>query len=307
MLPLTEGGDGRHDLAGSRTAVALGARDRERPERLARMRTTQVAARARILLPCDSGETPGPNPAAVRLRRDAGRIGRTSDGVRPCATRHLESGVERALSDGAHGGRPREIDGADRAFVADLACQRPADPGHSAGSRASDLPADRAGEAAEAVGHPRLATVATGNAQHPGRRPDRAPQDGQLPRAAVPRRGAGHPGRARIPPPTCDPSRAAGARSGEATGTGGSGRSLLASANRRPARRPPRGQDARGPRPRRIPGRQAPEGRPDAGRVWRRLGAHPREGETPPAVRPGPPRARVRALSLIHISEPTRP
>ena len=100
----------------------------------------------------------------MRLRRDAGRVGRTSDGVRPCAARHLESGVERALSDGAHGGRPREIDGADRAFVADLACQRPADPGHSAGSRASDLPADRAGEAAEAVGHPRLATVATGSA-----------------------------------------------------------------------------------------------------------------------------------------------
>ena len=88
--------------------------------------------------------TPGPDPAAVRLRRDAGpvaeKVGRTSDGVRPCAARHLESGVERALSDGAHGVRPREIDGADRAFVADLACQRPADPGHSAGSRASDLP-----------------------------------------------------------------------------------------------------------------------------------------------------------------------
>lgn len=80
----------------------------------------------------------------MRLRRNAGpvteKVGRTSDGMRPCAARHLESGVERALSDGAHGGRPREIDGADRAFVADLACQRPADPGHSAGSRASDLP-----------------------------------------------------------------------------------------------------------------------------------------------------------------------
>ena len=63
MLPLTEGEDGRHDLAGSRTAVALGARDRERPERMARMRTTQVAARARILLPCDSGETPGGSSA----------------------------------------------------------------------------------------------------------------------------------------------------------------------------------------------------------------------------------------------------
>ena len=87
---------------------------------------------------------PGPDPTVVRLRRDAGpvagRVGRTSDGVRPHAARHLESGVKRALSDGAHGGRPREIDGADRAFVADLACQRPADPGHSAGSRASNLP-----------------------------------------------------------------------------------------------------------------------------------------------------------------------
>ena len=31
--------DGRHGLAGSRTAVALGAKDRERPRRLARMRT----------------------------------------------------------------------------------------------------------------------------------------------------------------------------------------------------------------------------------------------------------------------------
>ena len=88
------------------------------------------------------------------------------------------------------------------------------------------------------MGHPRLATIATGSARHPGRRPDRAPQDGQLPRAArprprgqvarraVPRRGAGHPGRARIPPPTCGPTRAVWAQSGTTTGTGGSGRSL---------------------------------------------------------------------------------
>ena len=110
-----------------------GAKDRERPGWLARMRTAQVqaAARAQIPLLRDSGET----PTLV-----AEKVGRTSDGVRPCVARHLESGVERALSDGAHGGRPREIDGADRAFVADLACQRPADPGHPAGSKASDLP-----------------------------------------------------------------------------------------------------------------------------------------------------------------------
>ena len=220
-------------MAGSKTAVALGERDRL--ERLARMRTAQAqtAARARILLPCDSGET---------LVSIAERVGLAADSVRPCAARCLEGGVEHAPSDGARSGRPREIDDADRAFVVDLACQRPADLGYAAEPRASDLPWAHAGKVAEAAGHPRLATVATGSARHPGGRPDRAPQDGPLlraprpqprgqdarrssaPRAAVlpPRRGrrprplgggpggpravlrreAGHPGRARAPPPT---------------------------------------------------------------------------------------------------------
>ena len=48
-------------MAGSKTAVALGAEDREMPGRLARMRTAQAqaqaAARARIPLLRDSGET----------------------------------------------------------------------------------------------------------------------------------------------------------------------------------------------------------------------------------------------------------
>ena len=159
MLPPTGGEDGRHGLAGSKTAVALGAEDREMPGRLARMRTAQAqaqaAARARILPLRDSGETPGPV---------AERVGRTSDGVRLCAARYPGGGVEHALSDGARSGRPREIDDADRAFVVDLACQRPADLGHSAEPRASDLPWAHAGKVAEAAGHPRLATVATGSA-----------------------------------------------------------------------------------------------------------------------------------------------
>ena len=61
---------------------------------------------------------------------------------------------------------------------------------------------------------------------------------------------------------------------------------------------PPRGRDARGSRLRRVfrdPTRQVPQGRPDADRARRRFGAHPREGKALPAVRPGPPRARVRA------------
>ena len=46
-------------MAGSKTAVALGAEDGEMLERLARMRTAQAqtVTRARILLLRDSGET----------------------------------------------------------------------------------------------------------------------------------------------------------------------------------------------------------------------------------------------------------
>ena len=146
-------------MAGSKTAVALGAEDREMPGCLARMRTAQAqaAARARILLLRDSGETPGPV---------AERVGLAADGVRPCAARHLESGVEHAPSDGARSGRPRETGDADRAFVVDPARQRPAGLGHAAEPRASDLLWAHAGKVAEAAGHPRLATVATGSAHN---------------------------------------------------------------------------------------------------------------------------------------------
>ena len=143
-------------MAGSKTTVALGERDREMLERLARMRTAQAqtVTRARILLLRDSGET---------LVSIAERVGLAVNSVRLCVTKYLEGGVERALSDGARSGRPREIDDADRAFVVDLACQRPADLGHSAELWTNDLLWAHAGKVAEAAGHPRLATVATGS------------------------------------------------------------------------------------------------------------------------------------------------
>ena len=156
MLPLTAGEDGRHGLAGSKTAVALGERDRETLERLARMRTAraQTAARARILLLRDSGET---------LASIVEKVGLAADSVRLCAARCLEGGVEHVLSDGARSGRPREIDDADRAFVVDLACQRPADLGYAAELWTNDLLTAHVRKVAEAAGHPRLATVATGS------------------------------------------------------------------------------------------------------------------------------------------------
>ena len=152
---MTKGEDGRHNLAGSKTTVALGAEDREMLERLARMRTAQAqtVTRARILLLRDSGET---------LVSIAEKVGLAVNSVRLCVTKYLEGGVEHALSDGARSGRPREIDDADRAFVVDLACQRPADLGYAAELWTNDLLTAHVRKVAEAAGHPRLATVATG-------------------------------------------------------------------------------------------------------------------------------------------------
>ena len=143
-------------MAGSKTTVALGEKDREMLERLARMRTAQAqtVTRARILLLRDSGET---------LVSIAERVGLAVNSVRLCVTKYLEGGVERALSDGARSGRPREIDDADRAFVVDLACQRPADLGYAAELWTNDLLTAHVRKVAEAAGHPRLATVATGS------------------------------------------------------------------------------------------------------------------------------------------------
>ena len=57
-------------MAGSRTVVVPDARDRERPGRLARTCTAQDAARARISLLRDSGETPVPVTEKVGLAAD---------------------------------------------------------------------------------------------------------------------------------------------------------------------------------------------------------------------------------------------
>ena len=295
-------------MAGSKTTVALGERDREMLEWLARTRTAQAqtAARARALLPRDSGET---------LVSIAERVGLAADSVRPCAAKYLEGGVEHAPSDGARSGRPREIDDADRAFVVDLACQRPADLGHSAGPRASDLLTAHAGKAAEAAGHPRLATVATGSVHNiladaqtephkmayhcecrdpnleaktrdvpPSRERPSPVSAGTATPPPRPASETGLPGRRRRTRPRAQETRDA-----------------LAPCLDRPAGRRgdlPCGRDAQEPQPRRVPrdhGRQVPEGRPDAGHARRRLGARLRRDEALPGHRPGPLRVRVHA------------
>ena len=142
-------------MAKYKTSVELSGEERARLERVARTRTeqAQVVARARILLLRDSGES---------LPSIAEKVGCDRNSVKLCIGKYREGGVERALRDDPRSGRPREIDDADRAFVVDLACQRPADLGYAAELWTNDLLTAHVRKSAEAAGHPRLATVATG-------------------------------------------------------------------------------------------------------------------------------------------------
>ena len=142
-------------MAKYKTSVELSGEERERLERVARTRTAQAqtVARARILLLRDSGES---------LPSIAEKVGCDRNSVKLCINKYREGGVDRALRDDPRSGRPREIDDADRAFVIDLACQRPADLGYAAELWTNDLLTAHVRKSAEAAGHPRLATVATG-------------------------------------------------------------------------------------------------------------------------------------------------
>lgn len=142
-------------MAEYKTSVVLSDEERARLERVARTRTAQAqtVARARILLLRDGGES---------LSAIAEKVGLNPNSVKLCIGKYKEGGVDRALSDDPRAGRPREIDDGDRAYVVDLACQRPADLGYAAELWTNALLTAHVRKVAEGDGHPRLATVATG-------------------------------------------------------------------------------------------------------------------------------------------------
>ena len=142
-------------MAKYKTSVELDGEERARLERVARARTAraQTVARARILLLRDGGET---------LPSIAEKVGLDRNSVKLCINKYREGGVDRALADDPRPGRPREIDDGDRAYVVDLACQRPAELGYAAELWTNALLTSHVRKAAAAAGHPRLATVAAG-------------------------------------------------------------------------------------------------------------------------------------------------
>ena len=134
------------------SVIELTDEDREFLETQARARTiqAQTVARARILLLKADGHT---------VDDIADKVGLNRKSVMLCVSKYREGGVENALFDAPGRGRNAEITDDERAWVIDLACQRPADLGYAAETWTYALLTSHIREVAEAAGHTRLSTV----------------------------------------------------------------------------------------------------------------------------------------------------
>ena len=105
--------------------LALNDEERELLETLIRTRTIQASVmnRARILLLKADGESTDTIADKVGLNRNS---------VLLCIKKFKEGGVSNAIYDAPGRGRPVEITDDEKAWITDLACQKPTDFGYAA-------------------------------------------------------------------------------------------------------------------------------------------------------------------------------
>lgn len=102
--------------------IKLSDTDREYLQKISRSRTSQARTvdRSRILLQKEKGRTD----------KDISEgLGISINTVRLCISKYFEGGVKEALSDAPRSGHPVEITDAAKAWIINIACQRPADLG----------------------------------------------------------------------------------------------------------------------------------------------------------------------------------
>ena len=133
-------------------SIVLSEDDRSYLEAQTRARTIQAQTvnRARILLLKAEGIST--NDIADKLD-----INRKS--VMLCISKYLEGGVENALFDAPGRGRNAEITDDEKAWIINIACQKPVDLGYSAETWTRALLTKHINEFAEAAGHVRLSTI----------------------------------------------------------------------------------------------------------------------------------------------------
>jgi len=132
--------------------VLLSAEDREYLETLTRARTiqAQTVTRARVLLLRADG---------CQIDEVADKVGLNRKSVMYCISKFHEGGVENALFDAPGRGRNAEITDDEKAWIINIACQKPSEFGYAAETWTYAKLTSHINKTAEGAGFIRLSTI----------------------------------------------------------------------------------------------------------------------------------------------------
>ena len=134
------------------SSIELSKEEREYLELQTRARTiqAQTVTRARILLL---------RADAVSIDAIADKVGLNRCSVMLCLKKFKEGGIENALSDAPGRGRNAEITDEEKAWIINIACQKPIDFGYAAETWTYAKLTSHINKTAEAAGYTRLSTI----------------------------------------------------------------------------------------------------------------------------------------------------
>ena len=134
------------------SVITLSDEDRSYLETQTKARTiqAQTVMRARILLLKADG---------LSIDAIADKVDMNRKSIMLCINKYLEGGVENALFDAPGRGRNAEITDDEKAWIINIACQKPVDLGYSAEVWTRALLTKHINKFAEEAGHMRLSTV----------------------------------------------------------------------------------------------------------------------------------------------------
>ena len=132
--------------------LALSIEEHDRLESIVRTRTlqAQIVSRARILLLKESGDS---------VDTIAGKVDLNRNSVLLCLKKYKEGGVENAIYDAPGRGRNAEITDDEKAWIINVACQKPADFGYSSETWTYAKLTAHINNTAESAGYTRLSTL----------------------------------------------------------------------------------------------------------------------------------------------------
>lgn len=134
------------------TTISLTSEDRAYLETKTKARTiqAQTVLRAKILLLKADGMT---------IDAIADKVDMNRKSVMLCINKYLEGGIENALFDAPGRGRNAEITDDEKAWIINIACQKPVNLGYSAEVWTRALLTKHINKHAESAGHMRLSTI----------------------------------------------------------------------------------------------------------------------------------------------------